>query len=111
MRFVSAAVFALAALSFAACGEPDPRIAEIEAIDGNAAFGSEVYVTHCASCHADDGSGGTGPDLTAHGDHSEAEIISYVLNGKGIGMPAFADTLSNQEIADVVAHLETLHAD
>lgn len=76
-----------------------------EEIVGDATAGATVFADNCASCHAADGTGGSGPDLTGMTD--EAEIEEYVVNGDG-GMPAFGDTLSEQEIADVVAHVLTL---
>jgi len=91
----------------AACdGEADPRIAEIEALTGDATAGANVFSANCASCHGADGTGGSGPDLTAHSDHSREEIIALVFGGEGL-MPAFKDTLENQEIADVVEHVMT----
>ncbi len=39
--------------------------------------------------------------------HSEADLISWVRNGKqGTGMPAFGDTLSDQEMLDVLSYIE-----
>lgn len=113
MRFVSIAALVVSAVAFAACdgGEPDPRIAEIEGLTGDATAGADVFSANCASCHAADGTGGTGPDLTAHGDHSRAELIGIVFNGEGLSMPEFGSKLDNQEIADVVSHVESLHAE
>lgn len=87
--------------SAAGCG----AYSDILALDGDATVGATVYADNCASCHASDGTGGTGPDLTAHvGHHSESELVTVIAEGDGV-MPAFASTLTDQEIADVLAFL------
>lgn len=72
------------------------------------AIGEKIYTGQCAACHQPDGKGmpaagfpalagspiATGP-ITAH--------IEQVLNGKNI-MPAYKDSLSNEEIAGVVTY-------
>lgn len=93
-----------------ACGGGDgTRSDAILALDGDATAGATVYADNCAVCHAASGlgvdDGGTGPNLTeAAGETSEdAEFIGYILNGEG-DMPSFSD-LTDQEIADVLAHI------
>lgn len=80
--------------------------------------GEEVYRTNCLSCH--------GPDLRGDGPaadgmqpppadfaeahtmvHDEATLIYWVRNGKqGTAMPGFGDTLSDQDIRDVLSFIE-----
>jgi cytochrome c oxidase cbb3-type subunit 3 len=72
---------------------------------GDPVAGEEVYATNCAVCHADDGSGGTGPSLI--GEDEEAEIIDIVTNGEG-DMQPYGDILTEQEIADVAAFVVSL---
>jgi mono/diheme cytochrome c family protein len=79
-----------------ACGGDDTGTT----VEGDPVAGEQVYLDNCAICHADDGTGGTGPDVT--GEDDEAEIAGVVENGTG-DMPGFADTLSEQDIADVAA--------
>lgn len=67
---------------------------------GDPVAGETVYADNCAICHADDGTGGTGPDIT--GEDDEAEIADIVTNGEG-DMTAFDGILSEQEIMDVAA--------
>jgi mono/diheme cytochrome c family protein len=84
--------------------------------------GEELYRTSCASCHQDNGQGvpGTFPPLA--GDpivtaKDPAEHIRTVLFGKkgvpvnGVNyqaqMPAWADQLSNEEVASVINHERT----
>jgi len=39
--------------------------------------------------------------------HSEEDLVYWVRNGKqGTGMPAFDDTLSDQDILDVLSYIE-----
>ena len=78
--------------------------------DGVAATGEGLFTTHCASCHGGDArSGNVGKDLPgAVADDGVDEIFNVVLNGMDNGaMPAFADRLSEQEIADIIASIET----
>jgi mono/diheme cytochrome c family protein len=76
--------------------------------EGNPEAGKTVFTTHCASCHTlqDAGTSGTvGPDL----DDSQPDfdlVKDRVTNGQG-AMPAFRDTLSEQEINDVAAYVST----
>jgi len=92
-----------------ACGgEADPRIAEIEALTGDATAGETVFSANCASCHGADATGGTGPNLVEEADEEREEFIETIFNGKGVGMPSFKDELENQEIADVVSYLQSL---
>jgi len=39
---------------------------------GDPVAGEEIFATNCAVCHADDGSGGTGPSLVGEDDEAEA---------------------------------------
>jgi quinohemoprotein ethanol dehydrogenase len=78
----------------AAAGAPD------------AMAGSEVFSENCSTCHGADGLGGNGgPDLTTMPKAKEqAGAEEQVTNGGG-GMPAFAGTLSEEEIANVAAYV------
>lgn len=95
-------LFPLAILALTAgCGEYD----DILSLEGDASAGATVYADNCASCHAADGTGGTGPDLTAHvGHHSDEELVGTIVDGSGT-MPAFGASLDDQDIADVLAFL------
>ena len=63
--------------------------------------GSEIFASICASCHGADGTGGTGPDLTALSTLTKERVVDQVTNG-GASMPAYGGQLSAEEI-DVVA--------
>jgi cytochrome c551 len=95
------------------CGDDDDtEVTEttvIEPEDGEddaagEADGEAVFAQTCATCHGADGTGGTGPDLTAM-DLDEDRVAEQVRNGGG-AMPAYGGQLSDEEIdavADYVA--------
>ncbi|HLR14448.1 MAG TPA: cytochrome c [Bacillota bacterium] len=62
----------------------------------------EIYANKCASCHGDDLSGVSGPDLTQVGDRlSEEDIHDIIVNGSDNGqMPG---GLTSVEEADALA--------
>lgn len=95
---------ALALVLLAGCAED--RVKTITDLTGDATAGADVFAANCASCHAADGTGGTGPDLTAEAE-DPAEIAEYVLYGED-EMPAFDGDLTDQEIADVVAYVASI---
>ena len=70
------------------------------------AVGREVFVANCGTCHtlSDAGtSGSVGPQLDG-GGYSVDQVEQQVRNGGG-GMPAFEDTLSDEEIQEVAAYV------
>ena len=84
------------------------------------AFGETVYAKHCASCHGADGHGMPPdyPPLAANPSiqmQSAVNPIRMVLNGgfppgtpgnpEPYGMPPFAQTLSDDEVAAVVSYI------
>lgn len=78
-------------------------------MDELVAIGEGVYAQQCASCHQADGAGiaGAFPAITgsaiATGDH--AAHIDIVYSGKaGSAMAAFADRLSNSDMAAVLTY-------
>ncbi|MBK7392288.1 MAG: copper-binding protein [Chloracidobacterium sp.] len=80
------------------------KIGEVALIDAPA-----IYATSCAECHGDKGQGAPKgiPFTSGHAlDHSEADFIKTVTNGKAKKkdkeMPAFRDRLKAEEIAAVV---------
>jgi cytochrome c6 len=76
--------------------------------EGDPVAGKEVFVgsAGCGSCHtlSDAGTTGTiGPNLDSLQPSHEA-VVQQVTNGGG-GMPAFKDTLTEQQINDVAAYV------
>lgn len=104
-------LLACAALSFALISGP-----AFAQKPGDAAKGKEVF-EQCGVCHsADTEEKKMGPGLKglykkpkmANGQKpTDANILALVNKGKG-AMPAFADVLSAEEKADVLAYLGTL---
>jgi cytochrome c6 len=103
-RFIVGSLFALFPALFVACGD-EPGTDGGDAVEGDAAAGKAVYEARCAVCHGAAGQGaGNYPAVAGEGG---SEAIEIVTNGDG-SMPAFRGQLTEQEIADVVAYIETL---
>lgn len=100
MRILTPALLLLAACA----SSPE---AKILALEGDATAGADVFATNCAACHGADGTGGTGADLTAE-EQSDQELVETILYGEG-SMVGFEGLLEDQEIADVIAFVHTLH--
>jgi mono/diheme cytochrome c family protein len=118
LRTIALLLVALAVgVGLAACGGDDDSgstateettTATETTTDGTetSAVGREVFVANCGSCHAlsDAGtSGAIGPGLDDAGISAET-AQEQVRNGGG-GMPAFADTLTDEEITEVSAYV------
>ena len=83
---------------------------------GDAAKGKEVF-EQCSVCHnVDTDEKKIGPSLKGLYKHDKLkngkkvtdENILAVINAGGGGMPAYSDTLSDQEKSDVIAYLKTI---
>ncbi len=77
---------------------------------GDPVAGKDVFLAAggCGSCHtlADAGTTGTiGPNLDAASPSAD-KAVERVTNGAGV-MPAFKDTLSEQQIQDVAAYVSS----
>jgi mono/diheme cytochrome c family protein len=90
-----------------------------DAIADRASRGNSLYRQYCQRCHGPDGRGverrrGTRRDLpnfTRHAWHesrSDGLLKASILDGKGRGMPSFADRLDAEQIQDLVAYVRTL---
>ena len=89
-----------------ACGASDRAVA-ISELSGDAEAGAPLYSENCSRCHGATAQGGSGPNLVSHiKDHDEAEVIDVILEGSG-GMPSF-NSLGDQQIADIIAHIKSL---
>lgn len=91
-----------------ACEGDDPveggRADTILALSGDATTGQGTYDAVCAPCHAVDGSGGIGSNIQ---DRDVTVFVDAILNGR-TGMISYADDFTDQEIADIAAHGESL---
>lgn len=73
--------------------------------------GSDLYRTHCASCHGANGR----PVLPGAPDFSQPTallkpdltLLASIRAGRG-AMPAYQGLLRDRDILDIVAHLRTL---
>jgi len=83
---------------------------------GDAAKGKEVF-EQCAVCHnTDTDEKKIGPSLKGlfkrdklkNGKKVTDDNVKAVINAGGNGMPSYADMLSDQEKADVIAYLHTI---
>lgn len=72
---------------------------------GNTSAGSAIYSANCSGCHGSNAQGGSGPALA--GISESSGVIDTILNGTS-GMPGFANTLSDQNISDLLAYLSGL---
>ena len=91
----SAAVF-FAIPASAAMAEPD---------------GKTIYQDLCASCHSDTRLGGTGPALIPEAlARLRGKSLEAIISGGRVAtqMPAFSDTLSEEEIAAVAEYISSL---
>ena len=90
----------------------DPSDAEqtraqiILSLTGNADNGATLYASNCQACHGYDGGGGSAGTVLQGMSFSE-ELVTSVLDGKNY-MPAFGSFLTDQDIADLIAHVESL---
>jgi mono/diheme cytochrome c family protein len=81
------------------------------------AAGQQVFVGRCSSCHyADSEEGLYGPGLESlfHKPYlpsgaaaNDARVTAVILRGRGM-MPPLGNTLTDQQLADLLAYLHTL---
>ena len=76
---------------------------------GPIAEGAALFASKgCIYCHAIAGDGGhRGPDLTDVGDRLSPDQITWRIAGGGNNMPAFAETLTQDELHELVAFLSS----
>jgi ubiquinol-cytochrome c reductase cytochrome b subunit len=82
----------------------------IAALDANARGGADLFVSKsCIACHQIAGAGGhRGPDLSDVGARLPHDrIVTVILTGQGSAMPSYAGSLTPDEVAQLVAFLET----
>lgn len=81
--------------------------------EGDADSGEQLFQANCAMCHGDDatGMGGMHPALTGAVDRLSADGVAITIR-KGRAttppMPAFEDELTEGDVADLVAYLDSL---
>lgn len=102
-----------------------PQAAAPAALVGDAANGGKIFATACVACHGPEGKGvqGLGKDLTTSewvAQQSDEQLVEFIkvgrdagdaLNTTGVAMPPKGGNpaMSEQEIADIVAFVRSIH--
>jgi len=111
-RFMKKAASVISAIALAA----GMALAQDEKKEGNAEKGKETF-EQCGACHnTDSPEKKMGPSLQGlykrgklkNGKPVNDANVKAVINAGGNGMPAYADLLSDEEKADVIAYVKTL---
>src|SRR5579871_5348837 len=88
-----------------------------KAAAGDATKGKDVFESNCSVCHnADSDEKKMGPGLKGlfkkeklnNGKKPTEANIKALINAGGNGMPSYADMLTDEEKANVIAYLKTL---
>lgn len=98
----------------AGTGDSAPVLATENPYEGNkqaAVDGQKIYLAmNCTTCHAYDGSGNQGPDLTdtrwRYGG-LPIQIFNSIHDGRPKGMPSWADKLTDDQIWKLVTYVES----
>jgi mono/diheme cytochrome c family protein len=127
-------VLVLLMLGVLACQPEDLGFDVNDLPDGDAARGAQIFresingAPACATCHAVGGSAKSGPSLDNFGavaadrvDDQDAETYTFysilrpakhIVSSYSNMMPSdYADKLSRQDIADLIAYLMSLHSE
>jgi mono/diheme cytochrome c family protein len=102
-----------------------PQAAAPAALVGDAANGGKIFATACVACHGPEGKGvqGLGKDLTTSewvAEQSDEQLVEFIkvgrdagdaLNTTGVAMPPKGGNpaMSEQEVADIVAFVRSIH--
>lgn len=75
--------------------------------------GRAVYLAKCSACHAENGGGMIGPNLTdpawIHGEGKLADLYKVIAEGVADkGMPAWGEMLKSEELLSVVSYVASL---
>ena len=117
LAILTALLAALVSLALAGCGgggdddgaaeEPPAATDEGGGTEGNAEAGAQLFADNgCGNCHtleAAGTTGTTGPNLDEVQPSFDA-AVEQITNGGGV-MPAFGDSLSDQQIRDLAAYV------
>jgi mono/diheme cytochrome c family protein len=109
-------ILALSLLAAQGCHDlaPSKPLSELTA---NEAAGHRIFVSQCSSCHyanAKKGLHGPGleglfrkPYLASGAPANDDRVTAVILHGRNM-MPAIGNTLSDQELEELIAYLHTL---
>jgi cytochrome c551 len=87
--------------------EPVEEQPTVEDEQSAAPTGAELYETHCSACHGSSLEGGIGPRLDAGSDAADltdSRLVMRISEGRN-GMPAFSETLSEDEIDQILGFI------
>ncbi|MCX6066951.1 MAG: c-type cytochrome, partial [Chloroflexi bacterium] len=93
-----------------------PALADLDTLSkdwpiGDATNGETIFMDTCKGCHGAEGQGGVGRKLkpnTFIQTNTNADLFIFVRTGRpGTAMRSFAGTLSESQLADVIAFLRT----
>jgi len=77
---------------------------------GEAIYRAATETETCSDCHGDQGEGGFGPNLESRfAAKTQWELLYTIVEGRG-GMPAWGETLTDTQLTDLMAYLETTFA-
>jgi mono/diheme cytochrome c family protein len=103
LGFLTAALLALAMFG---CSKPSSSASQAP----DAVRGKDIFEAHCSSCHGTSGEGGTnGPAITGERQHLNLNAAIAWIKNPAAPMPKlYPDPLSDRDVADVAAYVETL---
>jgi len=89
-------------------GENTGSVYEGPITSTDVAHGQEVFDMHCEDCHPG-GEEDVGPSLIAD-PHTPARLRQQIREGSGRMRPFSAKRLSDQDLEDLLAYLQTINA-
>lgn len=116
LSLITAGVVLLALLP--GCGKDKSQMSDAElGLDAQQSSGRQIYNVRCAGCHTAYSSRGLkGPGLVGIYKKkylpsglpaNDRFVTQSIINGRGM-MPAMGDSLTQQQLADLLAYLHTL---
>ncbi len=90
---------------------PEPIQIDLNNPEEVLALGEHLFATVCATCHGEEGSGGTGPALNSQQiltRNTDEQILNTIINGghrPNSTMPAFGDRLTMVEMEALVEYI------
>ena len=107
----------MAVSALTGCGPPLPPSKPLSELNPQEAAGHQVYASHCARCHyANSDHSLHGPGLQAlykqkylpsGAPANDDRVEAVVLRGRNM-MPAFGNSLDEQQLEELLAYLHTL---
>lgn len=80
-------------------------------VEAYIAAGKQLYASHCAACHGENGKGTVGPDLTASQykyGKARLDIAKSISEGRPNGMPSFSGQMNPEQVEGLVEFLLSL---